>query len=551
MIQAIDDNLQSKIDTLFDNMSLEEKVSQVQCVNVGHLSDDKIIDLIRNEKIGSMFVGNITLERSKRILDLTIQYNTGIPVIINADLVNGAGSRLHGGVTFPHQMGCAATDSEDLMESMGEITAREGRANGVHWTFAPVMDPCINLNNPMMHIRTSGDKPEHIMKMNSAFIKGVQKSGMMAATAKHFPGDGLDGRDTHITTLINDLSREEWEKTYGKIWRNIIDSGVLTVMCGHIALPFIDPEYEDESKRYKGPRPATLSKKIQLDFLRGELGFDGAIVSDAINMIGFGAHIPREEYGWRLIDEGSDMLLWTIPDFDSPRIIEAINDGRLSKERLDDAVRRILELKARVGLLNEKQEYPIITEKDREEYEKVSQKMADHSITIVRDTYESIPMKNLKDGAKVLTITAHYIEGQRKKSDKDDLEYIDQELEKRGFKVDHLINPNGIAEIQKIVDDYDAIFVNIKYPPRYGSIRLYGNSIELFKGSWWVDNKKVVFTSFGDPYKLYDLPSLHNYINVYSNYEVSQRAAVKVWLGEIEAVGKSPIELEGLIKREV
>lgn len=542
MLKSITEEQREKINLYLSEMTLEEKFSQVQCIMVSDKSVEEIKEAVGVWKVGSVFIGNQTRERFKEISDAA--KNAKVPVIICADLVHGAGSRMFGATEFPHYLACSATDSEEVMEKMGEITAQEGRAYGVHWTFGPVVDLCLKKDNPMMHVRTAGDKPAHVLKMSNAFINGVQKDGLMAATGKHFPGDGADARDTHITTLVNPLSREEWEKTYGTIWRGVIDSGVMTIMGGHIALPFVDPEYEEEAQRYKGPRPATLSKKIQIDFLRRELGFEGTIVTDALNMVGFGAHIRREEYGWRLLEAGSDMLLWTNPPTDTPLMMEAIKDGRLSEERLNDAVRRVLELKARVGLLDEEKENPILTEDDFGYNKKVAQEAADKSITIVRDVFNSIPMKNLKPGAKILTITAQYVEGYRNKRDEKELVFIDEELKKRGFEVDHLINPDGTILVSKIAAQYDAIFVNIKYTPRYGSVRLYGESFLLFKGSWWVENPKVVFTSFGEPYKLYDLPSLHNYINVYSNCEVSQRSAVKVWFGEIEAVGKSPVNLE-------
>lgn len=541
MLKLITEQQREKIDRYISEMTLEEKLSQVQCIMGSSRTGEEIREAAVKEKVGSIFIGNQTKERFKEIADVAKEAD--IPVIICADLVHGAGARMFGVTEFPHYLACSAADSEEYMEKMGEITAQEGRAFGVHWAFGPVVDLCLEKNNPMMHVRTAGDNTEHVLKMSRAFVEGIQKEGLMAATPKHFPGDGTDPRDTHITTLINGLSREEWEKSYGVIWRGIIDSGAMAIMSGHIALPFIDPQYEDEAQRYKGPRPATLSPKIQIDFLRGELGFEGLIVTDALNMVGYGSHIRREEYGWRLLEAGADMLLWTDPAADTPLMVEAVEQGKLSEERVNDAVRRVLELKARVGLLEEEKVYPVLTEAELEQNKRVAQEVADKSITIVRDVFHSLPMKHLKPGAKILTITAQYVEGYRNSRDEKDMVFIDEELRKRGFEVDHLLNPKDSNQLAKIEGKYDAIFVNIKYTPRYGSVRLYGDSFLMFQNSWWVENKKVVFTSFGEPYKLYDLPSLHNYVNVYSNTEVSQRAAVKVWLGEIDAAGKTPLDL--------
>ncbi|MGF7145879.1 beta-N-acetylhexosaminidase [Anaerotaenia torta] len=542
MLKPITEQQRKKIDGYLTEMTLEEKLSQVQCIMGSSWTAEEIKEVAGKEKVGSIFIGNQTKERFKEIADAA--EGADIPVIICADLVHGAGARMFGVTEFPHYMACSAADSEEYVEKMGEITAREGRAFGVHWAFGPVVDLCLEKNNPMMHVRTAGDNTEQVLRMSKAFVKGIQKEGLMAATPKHFPGDGTDARDTHITTLINGLSREDWEKSYGVIWRGIIDSGAMAIMSGHIALPFIDPQYEGEAERYKGPRPATISSKIQIDFLRKELGFEGLVVTDALNMVGYGAHIRREEYGWRLLEAGADMLLWTNPPKDTPFMMEAIRQGKLSEERVNEAVRRVLELKARVGLLEEERIYPAVTEAEFRQNKRLAQEVADKSITIVRDVFHSLPMKHLKPGSRVLTITAQYVEGYRTTRDSYDLVFVDEELRKRGFEVDHLLNPKDSSQLSQIEKDYDAIFINIKYTPRYGSVRMYGDSFLMFQNSWWVENKKVVFTSFGEPYKLYDLPSLHNYVNVYSNTEVSQRAAVKVWLGEIEAAGKSPVKLE-------
>lgn len=541
MLKAITPKQEEKINKIMAEMTVREKIGQVQCVNGSGLPTEAIKQLIEREHIGAFFGGNIEKEQLQELYRAT--KGSKVPVIINGDLVNGAGSRIFGLTAFPQQMGCAASNDEELLREMGRITAEEGRAYGAQWTFGPVIDLCYNLQNPMMHIRTAGDDPQRVMKVGKAYMHGVQDAGYMAATAKHFPGDGFDSRDTHITTLINALDREAWMESYGKLWKEMIKEGVMAVMSGHIALPFIDPEYEDEKERYKGMRPASISKKILVDFLRGELGFDGIIVTDAVNMVGLGAHLKREEYGPRLLNAGNDMLLWTKPEIDTPAIKKALDQGTLSMERLNEAVRKILELKARVGLLEEVVEEIDTDQVNFAEHAKKAQQMADKSITVLRDVFHAIPMRDLVPGARVLTITATFVEGVRNVRDGRDLTVIDEMLKERGFVVDHMVNPDGIGTLSKIKDDYDAIFVNMKYPAKYGTIRLCGDAIAAFKGSWWVEDSKVVFTAFGDPYKIYDLPSLHSYVAAYSVREVSQKAAVKVWLGELEAQGKCPIDM--------
>lgn len=541
MIKPLTLEQRQQVDEILENMTLEEKIGQVQCLNGGGLSSEKIKELIKEEHIGAFFAGNMDKEELKQLEQACS--DSKIPIIINGDLVNGAGSRIFGLTGFPQQMGCSAANDMELTEKMGYITAQEGRAYGASWTFGPVSDLCYNLQNPMMHIRTSGDRPDQVLRMSRAFIRGVQETGYMAATAKHFPGDGTDSRDSHITTLVNNLSREQWEQTYGVIWRGVIDAGVMCVMSGHIALPWVDPEYEQESERYKGPRPASLSKKILVDFLRGELGFEGVVVTDALNMVGLGAHMKRCDYAPKLLNAGNDMLLWTKPEIDSFAIRKALQDGTLSYNRLQDAVKKILELKARVGLLGGGPAVPTPEEIDLAANAQAAQTMADKSISVLRDIFHAIPCRDLTSGDRVLTITLTFVEGIRNTRDGKELTVIDEMLRERGYQVDHLLNPDGIGCLDQIAKDYKKIFVNFKYPARYGSIRLYGEAISALKGSWWVENPDVIFTAFGDPFKIYDLPSLPSYVAAYSIREPSLRAAVKVWLGEIEPQGVCPIDM--------
>lgn len=543
MLKQITETQRKQIDNYLEHMTLDEKCAQVQCVNLGGKTDEQILDLFRNYTVGAVFCGNMTRKRFMEIEKLF--KHSHFPLLVCGDFVNGIGCRLEGFTQFPQQMACSAANDTALIEQMGEITALEGRSSGINWTFGPVSDLCYTPQNSMMHIRTSGDDPDHVLAVSSAFIKGVQKNSYMAATAKHFPGDGIDERDTHITTLINPLSRSQWERTYGHIWRSMIDQGVMCVMSGHIALPCIDSDYHDNSQPYKGFQPASLSKKILIDFLRGELGFDGLIVSDAINMIGLSAHMKRTEYAERLLSAGNDMLLWTIPDLDTPQIKSALERGTLTMDRLNSAVRHVLELKARIGLFESSSvQLAPITEQQFKLHSTVAQKMADESIVVYRDAFHAIPCRDLRKGSRILTISITFVEGIRGKRDGAELDVIDEMLRERGFIVDHMVNPGGMELLCNICDDYDKIFVNFKYPAKFGSIRLCGDAIAAFKGSWWVDNPKVIFTSFGDPFKIFDLPCLHSYIAAFSMRETSQRAAVKVWLGEIEAKGKMPVALD-------
>jgi len=374
-----------------------------------------------------------------------------------------------------------------------------------------------------------------VIPLLTAWIQGMQTGGMLAATAKHFPGDGMDDRDQHLCTSLNSLPFDEWMATYGKVWKAAIDAGVMAVMSGHIGLP----SYQGCADEPLKAMPATLSRKLQVDLLRGELGFEGVIVSDAAPMIGMTSRVRSNEQAVQNILAGSDMFLFGNPRRDSELLRRAIQDGRISMERLRESTRRVLQMKARLGI-HLGASGPELSQAERETFSASAQAMAEKSITVIRND-ERIPLR-LQAGAKLLTITINHKDARGHLTS--GLEAVDEELQRRGFNVDHILNPSHSEIIEK-ADDYDCVFVNIVLTPHahVGTVRLTGPMIMPFWRSFWVDHPNVVFTSFGSPYHLYELPHFPNMVLAYGPSEVSQAAVVRVWLGEIPAQGVCPVKL--------
>ena len=528
------------ISMLIESMSIDEKICQVLCFNSTGLNAEQMKKYVKKYPVGSIFYAYRSKEECKEITQ-AVQSVSRIPVIACGDLVNGAGSRIKGCTLFPWQMAVGAANSEDLAEKMGEAIAIEGRACGIHWTFGPIVDLNINIANSMMHTRSFGENPDHVLRIAKAYIRGVQKKNLMAASAKHFPGDGIDDRDSHICTSVNNLSKDEWYKLYGKVWQGVIDDGVMAIMMGHIALPWLDPGTD-----YLGPKPGTLSKKIQTDLLRKELGFKGCIISDAIPMAGFTGQLDYEKSVPMNIETGSDMVLWAEPERDIESMKKALKNGTLREERLDEAVHNVLSLKMKVGLWEEEKEI-FINSKEKRKFISWADEIGEKSITVVRNEDHKIPVK-LKPGSKILTVDSVFDNDTRGYIK--DLSIIDQELCNRGFKVKNIKNPPH-AELTKIAPDYQAVFINLHIMPRYGTTRLYGHTAGLFWSGIWHTHPCVIITSFGDPYKLYELPFLPNMVQTYSNTPSSQKAAVRVWLGEIEPMGEIPVNLNGFFNATV
>lgn len=534
------------VDQALANMSDDEKCAHVLCpaVSANTMTENEAKAVFEDCPAGCAF---FFFSDGDKIAALAraIQADAKIPILTCMDILWGPGHALKGdSTTFVTTMACGAADDAELTYAMGRSIALEGRAHGIHWTLGPVVDINMNHNSPIVNFRAYGEKPGHVLRHAKAFIAGVQDTGLMAATAKHFPGDGVDDRDQHFMTSVNSLDRAAWDASFGKVYRAVIQQGVAAFMSGHIAFPAADPA--DGGPLLDGP-PASLSKRLLCDLLHDELGFDGVIVSDAINMTGLTCHVSRADLAWRLIDAGNDVVLFSNPAVDFPGIKRALADGQLSRDRLEDAVRRILTLKCRVGIAPEMQTCEVKPE-EKAAAEAVAVELGRRSICVVRNEDDVLPM-NLAPGSKILTVTIEYPLYDLKFIR---VESVDQELRNRGFKVDNILNP-GKGEVAEMAKDYDAIFVNINVGAhsRAGIIRIGKNLFGVFEDIAEKVHPRVIVTSFGDPYKLYEMPFIRTYVNTFSPTETSIEAAVKVWFGEAEALGKSPVSLPGIMTCDV
>lgn len=250
---------------------------------------------------------------------------------------------------LPFMMGLGATNDPEIAYDYGKATALEARSIGANWTFSPVSDLNINRRNPLVNNRAMTDDADRACRLLPQIVRGMQENGI-AACAKHFPGDGMDYRDQHITTTVNSLEMADWYETFGKVYRNMIAAGVDSIMAGHIALPAYKQE---KSARFDMPLPATLNRALITDLLKGELGFEGVVVTDALGMGGFaGWYDSREIAEIESFKAGCDMMLWPTPAF-ADNLEKAILSGEVPMERLDDAVSRILRVKEKAGLFSE------------------------------------------------------------------------------------------------------------------------------------------------------------------------------------------------------
>ncbi len=345
MLAPLTNEQQAWVDATLTGMTLEQCAGQLLCPMDIRATTESWLELLDQVPLGSIFIRSMPGEELRRLL-AAVQEKSAIPIVVAADLEHGAQAITDVGTVFPWPMAAGAANDVTLMRKMGQATAVEARYHGLHWTFGPVMDLNLNFNNPITNVRAMGDDPDRVIALGVPLIEALQMDGRLAATAKHFPGDGVDDRDHHIVGSVNTLPVEQWRATFGRVFKAAVEAGVLAVMPGHISLP----DYQGYAHAPDDAPPATLSRDLLDGLLRRELGFDGLIVSDASPMIGLQSRVSSEASVVQSIDAGIDMYLFPDPVDDYRRILAAVSTSALSEDRIREAARRVLEFKARLNL---------------------------------------------------------------------------------------------------------------------------------------------------------------------------------------------------------
>ena len=538
-------NMKVDINALIDSLTLDEQIGQMMCIDFDSHNIEKVTELARETKAGTIFVANNTPEHIRTATEI-INSNTRIPAMIAADIECGPGHILTGEVKVTNPMSWGAANDETLVYKAHVATGERCREMGVHWSFAPICDINYNPDNPVTNVRAVSDIPERVARICGAAIDGMQENGMVMAGCKHFPGDGMDDRNQHLCTTVNSLSRDEWMHTYGYVYKEMFRHGAASVMVGHIALPAFDEKEND----WAGYRPGTLSYNIITKLLKGTLGFEGCVVSDALCMVGACSIVPQDRLAVEFVKAGGDMLLFPNADY-FRQIKAAVESGEIPPERIRDAVTRVLKLKERARLFEDRSAVLAdITHKY--DLAETAQAIADKSITLIRNYGGTLPLK-LKKGAKILLLNIKRSPEPETIFYSSDLDIIKEELEARGYAVEAISNASR-SDFASRLDTFDAVLINCKlssqdYPG--GSLRIGFEHISPFWRGAVLQHPRVIFTSFGDPYKIHDFPYLKTYINAYSCSPATQRAFVKALFGEIPFMGKSPVSFPPYFNAEV
>jgi beta-N-acetylhexosaminidase len=520
-------------------MSLDQKLAQMLMPNFRpQLNPEQMEDVLEpGLDPGGVFFFRGDSGEYKRTAEW-LQARCSLPALVTSDLESGAGRMISDCVTFPDLMGLAAAGDLSLAREMGRATAVEARQNGVHWTLGPVADVNANPYNPIDCTRSLGDDPARVAAFSRKLISGMQERGM-AACVKHFPGDGWDDRDQHVCTTVNPLTLDQWLAHSGKPFAEAIAAGVKSVMIGHIALPAIDPGDPNDPL---GPPPATLSKAIVTGLLRERMGFQGVIITDAIEMGGLVSRVSsRSELIIRAVNAGCDVLLFSIARTDFNLLKQAAQTGAIGMSRIDDAVSRVLALKEDLGFAA-RPSLALPTGKiagsERAEFEAAAKGVARKSITLVRGKAGAV---DLSPGDSVLTIhlRAH---------PEYNVDGFDSLLEEEGFKVTRKTESDSASGWMDsgFISSLKAIFLLWNMGPTWGTsdIRPGGDYMRI---PCFLRQRfppcPLLHISFGYPYMSHDLPWADYLLNAYSPDIHSQRAALDVILGRIPASGESPVDL--------
>jgi len=455
-----------------------------------------------------------------------------IPVIAAADPI-GEGTASDYSV-YPGGLAVGASADPHAAFELGQCVARELGYAGLNWIWCPIADHYGRRSTGVE--RPFSNKADDLVRCNIDYIRGIQ-SMKMAATIKHFPGvDPQEMRDSHIVTTFINTSLEEWKQDQGRMFREVIDAGVDAVMSVATAFPAADDTMVDG--RYL---PGGLSYKILTGLLKEEMGFEGVVITDDANMGGFTSFYNGGRLYAEYIKAGNDMLLGV--GIDAVDLLEEeVKKGTVSVERIDDAVRRVLNLKKKVGLFDEGYRQPDYTiEEAAAQTEAMAQKLAESSLTLVRDRKNRLPFR--KEEVKRAAIVCYT----HSESVFDQLQAMKEELEAHGVEVVMKRRLNNFEEAKEVADTCDLIIYvgHISMHCPKGLPSFYGDEFWALRHAFVYGAEKSVGYATGFPHVHYDfMDDAPIFVNAYTTAGAMQRAFVKGLFGEIPFVGKSPVELD-------
>ncbi|MBP3887775.1 MAG: beta-hexosaminidase [Cellulosilyticum sp.] len=561
------------VEQTIESMTIEEKIGQL-FIHMGSSREEQALkDSLVNYKFGGVRYNPGTADQvleQNRIL----QENSKIPLLIAANAETSPNGAFMGGTDMGNAVKIAATDNAEYAYEIGRVSGIECAAIGCNWTFGPVADMMFNWRNPVVPTRTFGTDADRVLEMTRAYMKGFMESNGICAV-KHFPGDGVSERDHHLSNAINPMTCEEWDATFGKVYSGLIEAGLHSVMVGHIMLPSYEYKFNKEVAEGEEIMPATVSKALVTDLLKGQLGFNGLVVTDASHMVGLTSRMKRRDFVPAAIAAGCDLFLFfNDPVEDFGYMMDGYKNGVITEERLHDALRRILGTKASIGL-QKKAKTEIVPSKEglsvigNESAKALAKQISDEAITLVKNVDKDMLPLSVEKYKRILLIEqeksnpimAMFMGGGNKKTF---TEYFAEKLVAEGFEVEIYESPldkikrvskeeagkimmnaySGKAPITALTDNYDMVIqIACVDDPGATTQRIQW---KMSKGTpdlpWYVQELPTMFISLSSPFHLVDVPQVKTYINCYDKQEHTMDALVEKLMGRSPFKGIDPVD---------
>ena len=529
LVQNDRENQRVWVDSIYSNMSLQEKVGQLFMVDI-YSSDpkekkDKVKDLIQNQYIGGIIFSKGGPKQQVQ-LNNEFQALSRTPLIMAMDAEWGLAMRLDSTFAYPWNMTLGAISDNKIIQKIGKRIGEHTKRIGMHINFAPVVDININPANPIIGNRSFGEDKYNVTEKSVAFMKGMQEAGIIS-NAKHFPGHGDTDADSHLSLPTINFTRERIDSIELFPYRHLIKEGLGSVMVAHLNIPALDarPNF-----------PSSLSNKVVTDLLQGELGFNGLIFTDALSMKGVANYNEPGAIDLAAFIAGNDVLLISedIPKAHGA-IIKAYNEGIITEERLMRSVKKILFAKYKVGLHNylPVDATNIVADLNDVVDDVLYEEAIQSALTVLKNDDEILPIKDLKN-TKIGYVNFGDDSG----------EYFLNQLNKYS-KVDWVKADNLNTYIQKL-KEYDVVII--------GFHKQNDNPWKSFKFSkkelvWIYEiarKNKVILDVFARPYSLLDVKTTANFeaiVMSYQNSRVSQELSAQLIFGARASAGKLPVSL--------
>lgn len=528
------------IERTLDSLPLRARVAQVVMpwIPGSYAAFDDSAFAVMQGWVDSLGVGGIIVSIGSP-LDVAMKLNrlqrrSSLPLLIAADLESGASFRLTGATPFPPNMGVAAAGSEQDAYEVGRITALEGRAVGIHLAFAPVADVNNNPANPIINTRSYGEDPYVVGRLVAANIRGLQENGMLA-TAKHFPGHGDTQTDSHLLVPVINAPWSRLDRLELVPFRAAIEAGASLVMSAHLAMPAIssDPHL-----------PATLDAQILTGVLRDSLHFKGVVVTDALDMGGIVSTYGPGEAAVLAFLAGADLLLQPAePGQAIDALTEAVQSGRVSFDRLDRSVRRLLMLKLRLGLFVRRtvalDSVPAVVGGPR--FLEIARDIAQRSVTLAVDSGAVVDSLRARPQAIALVTFGEENAGSIGNT-------LLRQLRTAGhratlFRLWPASGPASLDSARALIrqNPYAVFAVSVKANPSKGTVALSEPVAKLIDET--SRHRRAVLVAFGSPYIGMQVPHLRSYLLAWGSNGLSEWAAGRALGGQAPITGRMPVSL--------